>query len=198
VFEDPAAQRTPPARVADERVTVTEETTLRELLAFVRATHDAAVLIDWGALMEAGFQPDAGVGMTAEELPVPRLLEAMSRLGSQGELIDWRYGDAGLEVSTSLVFDRRERRLASYDIREILEATASEDEVTDLLLAFVSPDDWEENGGELARHQIVGGRLFIEAPPRMHTRAQWILGELSAGDPRRARLPDPEPGGGGR
>jgi hypothetical protein len=92
-----------------------------------------------------------------------------------------------LEIAPREFFDRRERTLVTYDLSGIISArqeTYGEErekvvqEVQGLICNFVSAEDWRENGGELAQMSVVGDRLFVEAPARMHPQIKWILDQL--------------------
>lgn len=36
----------------------------------------------------------------------------------------------------------------------------------ELITSFVDPEQWADNGGDLAFMKFVGGKLFVKAPPR--------------------------------
>jgi hypothetical protein len=123
--------------------------------------------------------------------PLPLALDMIvAELSVDREPIGWRVVDADanvIEIGVKSELDRREIRLVSYDIRGIIKSIrASTDQsyekavedVTGLLLAMVDPNAWVENGGDLAQLQVVGGRMFVQAPKRMHERIEWILAQL--------------------
>jgi uncharacterized membrane protein YgcG len=173
VFDDQALARTVPADIAEVSLTLTHDTSLRTLIDTMRA-REVRVLVDWTTLDH--LEPDAPLGLTADIMPLSSVLELLVE-HTDGHF-DWRLEDERLRIGSQRDFDRRERTLAVYDLRQ-LDADVTEDEVRALLHTFVYPDEWAANGGALAMLEIVGGRLFIDAPPRMHRRTEWILAELS-------------------
>ena len=52
------------------------------------------------------------------------------------------------------------------------------EELVGVITSLVEPDRWHCNGGVVAQVLVVNGKMFIEAPPRMHRRTAWILHEL--------------------
>lgn len=144
------------------------------------------MVIRWGALEAGGLERDLAIdaAITGGTLDAA-LRELRTVLESfSDELLDWRFTDDRVVIATRCWFDERERELVRYDIGLLVhEALVGEEELRELLSSFASPDDWEDNGGTLARMRIVSNHLFVEAPPRIHERVQWLLDELRGGHP---------------
>ena len=51
-----------------------------------------------------------------------------------------------------------------------------------LITSLAEPESWENNGGSLSRIHMLGERMFVEAPPRIHERVSWILGQVAGGE----------------
>jgi hypothetical protein len=121
--------------------------------------------------------------------PLPKALDVIvGELSRGGLTIDWRVTDANtIEIGVKSELDRRDITLVSYDIRGIITSICNSfnqpydnavADVTSLLFHMVDPDAWRENGGDLAHLQVVGGRMFVQAPQRMHKSIEWILQQL--------------------
>lgn len=115
--------------------------------------------------------------------------------------IAWRLRDDLLEIATHEYFDRQEAILASFSIDHVIghlvdhvgDYEAARSSIEDLIYTYVEPYSWEVNGGATARLRIVGGTLFIQAPPRFHEPIQWLLSELGAEDPEAMLRDDKKP-----
>jgi hypothetical protein len=68
------------------------------------------------------------------------------------------------------------------------------EDVVEVITSFVSPDDWRNNGGDVAQLNVVGDRLFVKAPRRMHPQVKWIIEQLPAAGAARGQGALP-PGG---
>jgi hypothetical protein len=182
MFEDPPITAETTFDLSGIDVSITRETTFLALIEDLRAK-GLNVVVDWDTLIEADWGPERKLSVGATTLPLDVMLEAIVRPDEASyNRLDWRTHVERIEFSTQYAFDQRETVLMSYDVTPILEVgIVGEEDIASLLHKFVSPDHWEENGGDLARLQIVGERAFIEAPVRMQRRARWLLEELQAG-----------------
>lgn len=147
------------------------------------------VNVQWGLLENVGAARDMPVSLRAEDATVAMVLRWISDGAdlSGGHSLDYRLTEKQLGIGTREYFDRREREVVVYDLSGIVAARFSTyderredvvEEVTSLIRTFVSPEDWREHGGELAEMQVVGDRMFVKAPRRMHPQIEWILGQL--------------------
>ena len=96
-----------------------------------------------------------------------------------------------MEFSTRDYFDRREVRLATFDVTGILEDLENQyvidredstEKLCDLIYEYVAPEAWESNGGSVAHLTVVGTMMLIRAPQRFHTEIEWILAQLAAAE----------------
>jgi hypothetical protein len=192
--------------VEEVTVSLTEDGSLRSVIEQVTASERLETMVNWDELQGLDVEPDTALGINGQTIPLPRLLRMLaSRFDDGHDALDWRFGDAYLEIGTRRMFDLRERALASYDVGDVLGDEIGEQELCDLMYTFVSADDWHANGGDLGQLQLLGTHLFVEAPPRMHERVQWLLEQLARGagpdgGPRADASPDMpgRPGGAGR
>jgi len=191
VFQEAAAEVAPPASVTEPALSISAEMTLREIVDAIAAKTDLGIAVDWGQMEEIGLvstgldEQPAGQGLSAEGISALGVLQMLQR---QCQWFDWRFRENDLlELGMKDDFDLRERVLASYDIAQTLLRLRDEYElpyeeatiaVAQLITEFVEPELWEDNGGLIAQLEVVGGTLFINAPPRMHEKTSWILAEL--------------------
>ncbi len=187
--------------VADERPALEEiavsvefsETPLAEVLAYFGKLLESDVIVYWSVLEECGISRDAPVTLALEhKRPVSGVLDLVAQSAAQWEwpATDWRYGDDLLEFSTREYFDRREIRLATFEVGEVLtsieaqhalDREASIETMCDLIREYVEPEAWNANGGNIAKLTVVGTRIFVRAPARHLAEIEWILAQLSDG-----------------
>ncbi|MCC6427971.1 MAG: hypothetical protein IT435_14265 [Phycisphaerales bacterium] len=108
-------------------------------------------------------------------------------------------GDGGrLVIADTSYFDRRETKLVTYDLTDLVRVRVGDDinnhdstqsatlEISQLIMRLVEPDNWADNGG-LATATPYGAKLFIKAPKRMLAQVEWVLKEIQgAGQAGRA------------
>ena len=198
--QSPAAVYYNPMVGADERVELAEipvavafdETPLEQVFDFLAKVVESDLITYWCVLEERGIDRDKLVTITLEhKRPLSQVialvLESVAEPGWPA--IDWRYGDDLMEFSTRDYFDRREVRLATFDVAGILEdleiqyvlnREASTQKLCGLIYQYVAPEAWESNGGSVAHLSVVGTIMLIRAPQRFHAEVQWILAQLSA------------------
>jgi hypothetical protein len=163
------------------------DTPLGELLNTVASELDLQLHARWPRLEQYGINREAPIHLLGRDLELADIFQRINEsLGDMARL-DFRAGGGVLEVADREFFDRRELTLVSYDVGPLIAAGEDrfgqdrEGVVSELLTTlqqFVSPNDWVHNGGDLASHSLLGDRLFIEAPPRMHRQIEWILRQV--------------------
>jgi hypothetical protein len=179
----------PPPAATEATITITPDMTLRDIVHSISQASGVGIVVDWRRMEEIGLiagDVPIEAGLEADAAAPLLLLQALQAYS--GDTLDWRFRDQEmLELGTKEDFDLTERVLASYDIAATiqrlrdeyeLEYEAATLEITQLITGFVEPELWEDNGGLIAQLEVVGGTLFINAPPRMHERTAWILNEL--------------------
>jgi hypothetical protein len=187
-------------------VRVTPDMSPRQIFGVIGDTEQLAVSVNWSRLEEFGVPIDESLGLNGEKLSVHHILgEFTRRFDAWGE-IDWRLDGRMLTIDQKYAFDLRERILASYDIDPILDVMhhrydigydEANEQIASVVQELVEPEQWQANGGELAQLRVVSGRMFVQAPLRMHEKVTWILGELSKNGPMadepqaRGRTPEP-------
>ncbi len=200
--QSPAAVYYSPVVVADERVELAEipvtvafdETPLEQVFDYFAKVVESDLIAYWCVLEEWGIDRDKLVTIRLErKRPLSQViavvLESVAEPGWPA--IDWRYGDGLMEFSTRDYFDRREVRLATFDVAGILEdlenqyvinREASTEKLCGLIYQYVAPEAWASNGGSVAHLTVVGTMMLIRAPQRFHAEVEWILAQLSAAE----------------
>lgn len=138
----------------------------------------------WAALEQHGFSPDTRVSVKLRNSDLTTAISVMNDAtggGRHGASLDYRLSDGVLEVAPRAYFDRRESVLMSYDIRDLHEQSIEDEKLTKLVQDLVEPEQWKDNGGEVASLHVLGERLFAKAPPRMQKMVGWVIEELAAG-----------------
>ncbi|MHC5005028.1 MAG: permease prefix domain 1-containing protein, partial [Planctomycetota bacterium] len=176
----------------DHRVEVRfDEAPLGEVVEFVAQELDRTVHVHWCELAEIDVdRHETTLTLAARQLSMRRLMDLVleSIDDPYGELA-WSMDEELVELGTQSLFDERDIALVSYDVSGIgwdmerrfdIPYDEAVGEVTAVLQELVSPDTWESMGGRLAKIHVVGGKMFIQAPRRMHREVVWILGQLAS------------------
>lgn len=176
----------------DMNLTVEGEIPLMDAVEFIQAASGTYIAADWPTLEYVGIAQDEMVVFDHQDVPLEFVLGTIESQLEHIAGVEWMaMGAERIELVSQEEADRRDTLLATYVVTEILEHIAwrdhtdlglAKDSLTALILEFVEPDAWQQNGGEMAQMTIVGGKLFIEAPRRMHERVEWILNELRPAD----------------
>jgi hypothetical protein len=196
VFEEPATIAEVGDWAAGDASVRIEESpvALGELLEMIRERSERPMFVEIGHLGREGIELDTPLAVPVGDVPIVRLMAAITESGAEEMGADvaptWRIIDGTLELTTRRAADQTSTSLVAYDLTHViaryedLHALAA-DETANLAMAvihrFVSPDDWEENGGDTARLEAAGDMLFVEAPARMHARLAWLLEQMAGG-----------------
>lgn len=171
--------------------------TVVEAIKAVAKLVDRPVEFDERALEMAQVNSGAQVTISMANTTLPEVMKAIAERaeGNGGARLDYRVsaqagkGKAPIRISTRSAFDKSETRLVSYDLSDIIahrmvtfkeERPVIVEEVAKLVCEFVSPEDWRNNGGELANLTITGDHMFVSAPERMHPQVKWMLEQLAS------------------
>ncbi len=190
-----SSQGVAPSRAIPEDI---DGAPLAEVLAMLAESQDLRPYIHWRDLQ--GLPEDE---LTALPLAGQQLDRAFEMINDALELdaqvaIEYRADDGLLEVASREYFDRRERELVTYSVSDLVYAdaplqTTEESEVlVQLITEIVETDVWAQNGGEIGSIYCVGGKLFVNAPPRVHAQVAWLLTELLDTAERSSLSPAPD------
>jgi hypothetical protein len=187
-FEAGELAHEPPESLIKMKITLPEDTTLRNAVASIAEQAKLGVIVDWGAMQDNGITTDETMGVSVTEIPAGEALTLIAESASTREArLDWRARNGSVEFGLRNALDRREIELVTYDVTTTINLIAGNftdskdkaaEQVLSLLTELVTPEYWRDNGGDLAQMRLVGGRLFVEAPTRTHAKVKWILDQL--------------------
>lgn len=196
------AREEPPAALRDIKVSADLSLRWDEFFRAIGQGAKLPVFVHWPQLSALGgeiptISPDNGIGV---ELQGFSLDAAITLLNDHANLssdigLAYRVQDGRIVFSSQAFFDRQETVLVTYDLSAAIAARqpdidggATTQEVVDsikqLVTALVHPDLWAENGGDLARMQTYGTKLFVSAPSRLQPQVQWVLAEMATAGPK--------------
>ncbi len=201
--QNPAAVYYNPPVGVDERVELAEvsisvafeETRLDQVFDYFAKVVESDLIAYWCVMEECGISREKPVTIRLDrKRPLSQVIALVLESAAEPgwPVLDWRYGDGLMEFSTRDYFDRREVRLATFDVAGILEdlenqyvihREASTEKLCGLIFEYVAPDAWTANGGSVAHLTVVGTTMLIRAPQRFHAEVEWILAQLSAAEP---------------
>jgi hypothetical protein len=179
-----------PRSLTETRVNFDANTSLRDAVQLVTERAKVGLSVNWGTMEENGITINEPMGLSVTEMPAAEALTLIAESAGTNEApLDWRTrkGGTGIDFGLRHALDLRAIELVTYDISatiKFIEADFAEntsqasEQVISLLTELVEPENWRDNGGDLAQVMLVGGRLFVEAPSRMHGKIKWILGQL--------------------
>jgi len=186
-----------------------EGTAFGEVVTYLAESLDENFVINMHDMEDHGLTPaDTQIHLRLSNVRVGKVLDLLEEQVNDGSrYLVWNVGDDVIEFGDRERFDRRTSELVSYDIAPVLlnmweeydiEYEEARSQIGDVLVSMVSPDDWHDMGGGLAHMNFVGGKIFVEAPKRMHKQIAWILSELADGDQTASTITGPfGPGTGG-
>jgi len=190
----------PSPELANAKFSIDADQSLYQALEAMQSQTKLGLVVNWGEIEESGNNVNDPLGLALKDAPLATALDLLADGGRKGGLpLAWRVKDKTIEFGMKHVLDRREASLASYDISEVLGALSGNygreyaeavADINQLLTQMVEPESWRENGGDTATINVVGGKMFIQAPPRMHEQVDWILQQLKAGGEVKAAADD--------
>jgi hypothetical protein len=199
IFDTAVARATPPPAIADVRVSFDTDTPLNEASGLIADEIDRPILVDWEMIESDGVEMDMPLEIVATDAPVSSALEMIVQRVGDATMVPYalRYGEHAIEITYREVFDRRETTLVCYDVSPILRSLLDDydvpyaqavERVASLIQGLVEPDHWRSMGGDIAQLEVVGGKMFVDAPPRMQQRVKWIVDQLLQGEQAAADL----------
>lgn len=100
--------------------------------------------------------------------------------------------DGRVAIDTQESWDRSDRSLVIYDLADIVARTnvrnrasapspmyvPAVDQLRMVITRTVTPDLWEDNGGDLGAIQVLTTSLVVTAPERSHHQIRWIVEQM--------------------
>ena len=166
---------------------------LDEAVAFLGKHLDRPIYVHWSDLEEQGLnREEMQISLTTQGLSLKRTMDlVLEQINDYVGEAAWNYNDDLVELGVESEFAQRTIVLVSYEVENVLQeisvrhAATYEDvaeSVVDMIINFVEPNAWLNNGGNLAQIDIVGSKMFVQAPKKMHRQVAWIIGELKSGE----------------
>ncbi len=208
MFETAGADSALAGSLKDQKITLDfDNAPLSEVVKFLGDAAQHSVVVDWPRLEEREIGRDNAIKLEVRGVRLEKAFELVANeLSRSGAAVEWRFNDDLIELGTREHFDLRDLTLVSYDIGDIVQSISTNyglqydaivTKIAELIQTMVEPINWRDNGGSLAHLQVVGGKLFVEAPKRMHGRIAWILEQLRDGaepvEPKQSRNTQPTP-----
>jgi len=181
-FGDRAADQT----MAEIRVDLSaQDLAFADCIEQIGVQSDHQVFVYWQEIEDYGGSPEELISIEMADLPLDRALTLIGAITAVE--LAFTFDGELLEIGPTEFILARTMEFVSYDVTAALDLMQDDyamdyeeagSRITDVLDKFVAPEHWESNGGGLARKQLVGGRLFVEAPRVMQEKTAWVLGEL--------------------
>lgn len=168
---------------------------IENILKAISSEAGQSVFINWAALAAGGIERNAQI---TTKMPINDLAAAVEFLnesiGNNPESgpgpIAIRQRADGMEIVSAAWLDKREARLVIYDISATAENGTSAEELLQAITQFIEPSNWKENGGDRAEMTVVGNRLLVKAPARIHEGVKWMIDQFD-GEETDASAPAP-------
>ncbi len=162
---------TMPKALATKATQDFSNSSLREVVAWLKTSQKLAVLLDTGALSDAGISAAEPVSDRLNNEPVYLLLNRLRDLG-----LSWYFEDNILTISTPEVTNDKAVTLP-YNVGDLLDAGYETDGLMDLIVVSISSDTWENVGGAGAINTL-GDVLFVRQNRRAQRDVQGFLAAL--------------------
>lgn len=176
-------------RVLATRVDLETDTSFDEFFDMISEIAGECIIDAYAIQRAFAIELHEPMGIQARNVTIEKVLDVLARRNERTPVTLQPY-ETGVEITVMEFVPPRQDRieLFVYEIGPILDAGVSKDDISDLLLRFVSPENWAANGGRLADFKIVADRLFVEAPLGDFDRIERVLREFTPDS-----TPDGEP-----
>lgn len=191
--QSPPQVRYASADVGEKTISLAENATLEKYVQELGRVTGHGTHVYWDALKGIDLEKDTRIevplsGVTIEAammLVNERLCNGKPSNG--GDRLACRMTGETLEVSTLKHFDTREITLVAYDVGAALGSASTPggpsdrtEQLSNLIISVIEPEQWKQNGGEMAELYVVREKMFVKAPARFQPRVQWILTQLGS------------------
>lgn len=131
------------------------------------------------------FETTTQLGVDFAEMKLSSALRLLNEARGlpAGSGVDTRVIDGCLVFSTAAAFDKAESVLVTYDLTSVPDIDVGGEagtvqQIKNAIQSLVEPNNWAENGSDIATLSEVNLKLFIRAPRRMHEQIEWVLREV--------------------
>ena len=166
---DPAAFM--PAPLAKAATVDLADSSLREVLVWLREKQDIVVLLDNEALKEIQVLPGDPVVERLDEAPIYLLVNRLRSLG-----VAWYYEEEILHLTSNEAIESRLTTIP-YNIGDLLDAGHDAETLGEVIETTIAPDSWDANGGDGAV-SFLGDVLFVRQTDNLHRQIRGLLAAL--------------------
>ena len=166
---DPAAFM--PAKLAAKVTVDFSDSSLREVLAWLREKQGLVVLLEKKALSDIGVVPGDPVSDRLDETPIYQFLNRLRPLG-----IAWYYDDDVLHVTSEEVAEERLTTIP-YNIGDLIDAGYELDAIGGLIGGTIDPVSWTDVGGAGVM-SFLGDVIFVHQTDRAQREVHGLLAAL--------------------
>lgn len=168
-FIDPATVM--PAKLAAAATVDLSDSSLREVIEWLRSDQKLVVLTETNALAEAGVQPGEPISDRLDDAPIYLLL---NRLRAGG--LAWYFEDDILHI-TSIEAAEAQMTTVPYNLGDLLDAGYDTDDLGMVIENAIEPDSWETVGGAGVL-SFLGDVMFLRHTGDAHRQVQGFLAAL--------------------
>ncbi|NLE39643.1 MAG: hypothetical protein GX621_16615, partial [Pirellulaceae bacterium] len=166
---DPAALM--PAKLAARATVNFTDSSLREVIDWLRAECKLVVLLDEAALSEIDLAPSEPVSDRLDNAPVYLLLNRLRSLG-----LAWDFEDDILHITSAEQAEGR-RVTVPHNVGDLLDAGYDQGNLIDVIMNTLDYGTWVEYGGE-GTADILGDVLFVRQTDELQRKVQGLLAAL--------------------
>jgi hypothetical protein len=157
---------------------------LSDAVDFLRDVSGMNLIVEWGPLAAAGLEKSAPVSLRLKNVKFGRVLDlVLSSAGGGTVPIGYTLDGNIIRISTGEYLDRL-TDIRAYDVRDVVPAEMSMQELTKLIKEAVAPDTWWENGGSVGTVHASKHKLLVKQTPMNHREVRNVLRMLRE-DPTR-------------
>jgi len=160
-----------PQKIAARATVDFSDSSLREVLDWLRDEQGLVVLLEKNALAEKGISLSEPLSDQLNDAPIYLLLNRLRSLG-----LDWYFENEILHITTEEIAEEQ-LQLQSYNIGDLLDAGYHEDDINDTITSSVKPDSWEEVGGP-GVYRTLGDVVFVRQTNDLQRQVQGLLAGL--------------------
>jgi hypothetical protein len=197
-------QRQRPEQIADEDVDAAvvaqlkrtieevnfEGAGLSDVIDFLRDVSGSNLVVEWGALQNAGLDRNTPVTLRVRGVSFGHALElVLSSAGGGSVPIEYAIDRNVIRISTAEDLDRV-TEVRAYDVRDIVPNEMPMAELATLIREAVAPDSWRDAGGSVGAIHSSKHKLIVTQNPMNHLEIKAILQMLREEPREPARATD--------
>jgi hypothetical protein len=165
-----------------------------DVVDFLRDASGANIIVEWKALEAAGIDRNAPVSLRLRNVKFGRVLDlVLSNVGGATVPVGYSVSDNILRVSTLEDLDRV-TDVRAYDVRDIVPAELTMEELAKMIVDTVATDSWRDSGGSTGGLRVSKHKLIVTQTPNNHRQIRAVLKMLRE-QPHDAAAAAPAAGG---